>query len=162
MSILFSFAQPLLRKQFSWEHLTNTRKVMFLKFMNQVKILPLLGDTFFCYWGFFLFIRFIYLLLRERERASSSESMHEQVGEGQREKQTPCLAGSWICGSSPGPQDHDLSGRQTLNWLSHPGAPAFGVSLLPFQITNKSQLIWELPNVFWFLRVSFSTLYFIH
>ena len=25
--------------------------------------------------------------------------------------------------SIPGPQDHDLSWRQTLNWLSHPGAP---------------------------------------
>ena len=27
-------------------------------------------------------------------------------------------------GSIPGPRDHDLSQRQTLNQLSHPGAPS--------------------------------------
>ena len=42
-------------------------------------------------------------------------------GEQQREKekQTPHWAKSLI----PGPWDHDLSRRQLLNQLSHPGAP---------------------------------------
>ena len=43
-------------------------------------------------------------------------------GEEQREKQTPCWAGSPTQDSIPGPWDHDLSRRQTLNWLSHPDA----------------------------------------
>ena len=56
-----------------------------------------------------VFLRF-YLFIWERERG------HKQ-GDRQREKQTPCGAGS------PELWDHDLSWRQTLNWLSHPGAP---------------------------------------
>ena len=36
---------------------------------------------------------------------------------------TPHWAGSLTQGSIPGCQDHDLSQRQTLNQLSHPGAP---------------------------------------
>ena len=32
-------------------------------------------------------------------------------------------ADSQLCGSIPGLWDHDLSQRQTLNQLSHPGTP---------------------------------------
>ena len=44
-------------------------------------------------------------------------------GEGQRERERSRLprVESPIQGSIPGPQDHDLSLRQTLNRLSHPG-----------------------------------------
>ena len=51
------------------------------------------------------------------------ERKHKQ-GEGQREKQTPRWGGSPMRSLIPGPWDHDLSGRQMLNWLSHPGAPS--------------------------------------
>ena len=50
------------------------------------------------------------------------EREHEQrEGEGQRERGRE--AASLMQGSILGPQDHDLSQRQTLNQLSHPGAP---------------------------------------
>ena len=54
---------------------------------------------------------------RERVRASIER------GEGQREKQTPHRAGSPMWDPIPGLQDHDLSQRQLLNQLSHPGTP---------------------------------------
>jgi len=63
---------------------------------------------------FFFKILFIYL--------RKSEKQYER-GECQREKQTPQWARSPIWGSIPGLRDHDLSRRQTSNWLSHPGAP---------------------------------------
>ena len=67
---------------------------------------------------FFIFFKdFIYLFERERMR----ERAHER-GEGQREEQTPCRAGSPMRDSIPGLQDHDLSRRQSLNQLSHRGA----------------------------------------
>ncbi|XP_064427332.1 mediator of RNA polymerase II transcription subunit 6 isoform X4 [Mirounga angustirostris] len=50
-----------------------------------------------------------------RERASTSRGS----GRGQREKQAPCGAGSPMRDSIPGPQDHDLSRRQTLNRVKH-------------------------------------------
>ena len=39
----------------------------------------------------------------------------------QREKQAASWAGSLMLGLIPGSWDHDLSQRQILNWLSHPG-----------------------------------------
>jgi len=41
----------------------------------------------------------------------------------EREKQTPRGAGSPLWDLIPGPRDHYLSQRQTLNRLSHPGIP---------------------------------------
>ena len=70
----------------------------------------------------------VYLFLREIE----TETEHEQ-GRGrekERETQTPKqAAGSELSAQSPmGARTHkqwdrDLSRSQTLNWLSHPGAP---------------------------------------
>ena len=40
-------------------------------------------------------------------------------GEGESE------SGSLLAGQVPGPLDHDLSGRQIFNQLSHPGTPIF-------------------------------------
>ena len=40
----------------------------------------------------------------------------------EKENQAPCSAGSLMQDSIPGPWDHDLSWRQILNRLSHPGA----------------------------------------
>ena len=56
---------------------------------------------------------FIDSLEKEKESMSSEEE--------QREKQIPRWAKSPVQGSIPGPWDHDLTWRQMLNWLSHPG-----------------------------------------
>ena len=46
------------------------------------------------------------------------------VAEGEREAGSLAEQGaSQTRGSIPGPWDHDLSGRQKLNQLSHPSAP---------------------------------------
>ncbi|XP_064434347.1 coiled-coil domain-containing protein 62 isoform X8 [Mirounga angustirostris] len=49
-----------------------------------------------------------------RNREKQREQEHKQ-GEWEREKQTPCRAGSPMRDLIPGPWDHDLSRRQTLN-----------------------------------------------
>ena len=49
--------------------------------------------------------------------------------ERKKEMQTPHWAGSQMWGSVPGCWDHDLSQRQTLNWLSYPGTPNCVISM---------------------------------
>ena len=63
----------------------------------------------------FSFVRYFSFNLRSGER--ERENMHMSGREG--EKQTPCSARSPTCSSIPGPGNHDLSGRQTFNQLSH-------------------------------------------
>ena len=75
-------------------------------------------------WGIYsqasnTFIKdFFYLFIWEKK----SESMSRGEGQRKREKQIPHWAGGSTRGFIPGPWDHDLSKRQTFNWLSHPGA----------------------------------------
>ena len=59
--------------------------------------------------------RFFFLFAWERERA--------WVGEGEETETDSHWAGGLTWGSISGPWDHDLSQRQTLNQLSHPGTP---------------------------------------
>ena len=66
---------------------------------------------------YFIFLRF-HLLEREHKQGEWQR---------QREKQAPCWAGNPMWGLIPGPWDHNLSLRQMLNWLSHPGAPIFTI-----------------------------------
>ncbi|XP_073733643.1 LYR motif-containing protein 4 isoform X1 [Callorhinus ursinus] len=49
-----------------------------------------------------------------RQRETQREREHKQ-GQWEREKQASRGAGSPVQGSNPGPWDHDLSRRQTLN-----------------------------------------------
>ena len=74
-----------------------------------------LSPAKFCFYFYFLRI-----YLRERELA------HERVcGGGRvrgRSRHPTKQAGSQMWGSVPGRWDHDPSGMQTLNQLSHPGA----------------------------------------
>ncbi|XP_064447640.1 gamma-aminobutyric acid receptor-associated protein-like 1 isoform X5 [Mirounga angustirostris] len=58
-----------------------------------------------------------YLFIHERQRERQR----------QREKQASRGAGSPMRDSIPGPRDHDLSRRQTLNRLSHPGVPVLHI-----------------------------------
>ena len=60
------------------------------------------------------------MYLKESKRASVQRE--EQGAEGEGEADFP-RGGSRRQGSISGPWDHDLSPRQTLNRLSHPGAP---------------------------------------
>ena len=66
---------------------------------------------------FGVFLRFLFFYLRQREKAQAGR---EAEGEGEADS---VLSREPNAGSIPGPQDHDLSQRQTLNWLSHPDAP---------------------------------------
>ena len=59
----------------------------------------------------------LYLFTWERLRAQAGGA-----AEREREKQAPCWAGSPMRGSIPGPWDHDLNWRKTLNWQNHPAA----------------------------------------
>ena len=52
-----------------------------------------------------------------------TKSEHKCRSAREREKQAPRWARSSTWGSVPGPRNHDLSWRQTLHRLSHPGAP---------------------------------------
>ena len=61
------------------------------------------------------------------------ESEYMRGGKGQREKQAPRRAGSPMRDSIQGLQDHDLSRRQSLNQLSHPGALQSEIFLLFLQ-----------------------------
>jgi len=56
--------------------------------------------------------------LRERERQSTSRERCK----GRGRSRLPAELGARTWGLIPGPGDHDLSQRQTLNCLSHPGA----------------------------------------
>ena len=67
---------------------------------------------------FYLFLRFFFkdcIYLRERKWE------WERTWAGER--QTPHWAGSPVWGSIPGPWSYDLSQRQMINRLSHPGTP---------------------------------------
>ena len=64
----------------------------------------------------------MYLFQRE------STSMSREKGRGKGRSRLPTEQGARHGAQSqdpriPGSQDHDLSWRQSLNWLSHPGAP---------------------------------------
>ena len=59
-----------------------------------------------------------FIYLPERKWEEAKERQREQ-----REKQTPHWAGSLTQDLIPGIWDPGLSQRQTLSWLSHPGAP---------------------------------------
>ena len=61
---------------------------------------------------------FIYLFDTERPRESTSR---QRGGQREKKKWAPRWAGSPTWGLIPGPRDHDLSWRQKLNRLSHPG-----------------------------------------
>ena len=74
----------------------------------------------------FVFLNFLkdFIYLRERER----EWEHIQVGggaegEGETGSSLSRKPNEWV--SIPRSQDHDLSWRQMLKQLSHPGAPVF-------------------------------------
>ena len=91
----------------------------------------------------------------------------EGVGEEQRErdKQTPCWAGSPIQGSILGPRDHDPSWKQRLNWVSHPGVPSSCLNQCALIILIlKFPLIWPMgtPSVWLSYPFGISFLTFEH
>ena len=67
-----------------------------------------------------IFLLRFYLFIWESEWVRKHKEGEEKR---KSEKQDPHWAGSLTWGSNPGPWDRDLSQRQTLNWLNHPGTP---------------------------------------
>ena len=81
----------------------------------------------------------------EHERAW--ESISQGKGQQERERQAR-LGGSLIWGSMPGPWDQDLSWRQVLSQLSHPGTPilCFFFSDIQF-ITSPADPISQISHL---------------
>ena len=77
----------------------------------------------------FVCFKFLYIYLTERERESASTSRGSCRQRGRSRLLTQQ-------GSIPGPWDHDLSQRQTLNQLSYPRAPwmNFSIKALSFYL----------------------------
>ena len=83
---------------------------------------------YFSFSFFFFFSRFIYL----GERVS--EHVHVQQGQGaEGEADSPLIREPDPDLDPRTPEDHDLNRGQTLNWLSHPGAPGILYLLKSFQ-----------------------------
>ena len=78
---------------------------------------------------FFYLLKDFYLFIWQREITSRQRGRQRET----EEEQAPCWAESPMRDFIPGPWDHDLSRRQRLNPLNHPGAP--GIFL------NKAKLI---------------------
>lgn len=64
-----------------------------------------------------LLLLLFYLFIRE----SASTSRESSSGRGR--SRLSAGQGAWCEAQSPGPRDPDLSRRQTVSWLSRPGAP---------------------------------------
>ena len=83
-------------------------------FIKKMKVTQMFANALM-----FIFLKkilFIYL----RKRVHVRESMCRVKGRGRAH---PLLSMEPIVGLNPGSGGHDLSPRQTLNQLSHPGAP---------------------------------------
>ena len=100
-----------------------SKKTLFAKIASTLGLAcgPRLADTCSEGW-YFIILSLYYLFDREREREQASTSKRGGRWR-EREKDTPCWPGSPTQGLIPGPWDHDLSQRQMLNGLSHPGTP---------------------------------------
>ena len=73
---------------------------------------------------FFFFKDFIYLTEREREYPHKQGEQHRERGRGgERGEVNSLLSREFPQGSIPGPWDHDLNQRRTLNQLNPQGAP---------------------------------------
>ena len=81
-----------------------------------------------------LFFPKIHLFIREREWVKGKRQR-------EREKQTFCWTGSPMWGSIPQPWDHNLSWKQMLDPLSHPGDPWF-VSIYEIICFQLCDLHW--------------------
>ena len=96
----------------------------------------------------FVFFLKIFFSIWELGSEWTRKSKHESGWGAEREKQTSHWAGSPTQGSIPGPSDHDLSWRQTLNWMSHLGAPKVMFLICDLYVpSNSSEYICELGDV---------------
>ena len=75
----------------------------------------------FSHFIYFLFLKNIFIYLREREWESTSEWVSTNQGWGRRKSRLPTQQGAERRAGSQH-RDHALSRRQTLSWLNHPGA----------------------------------------
>ena len=110
---------------------------------NQLINIPFVSSKPLCFIFFFK-ILFIYLRERQRQRQRTHSREHNQDGRAEGEGEAGWLAPHWAGSLAqcliPGPWDHDLNWRQTLNQLSHPGAPVLHFSLFEKYLTIQIQL----------------------
>jgi len=75
-------------------------------------VLPLSSSQHYAMISFFFFfLKILFIWEQERER----DWEHKQWGRGRRRSRLPTEQGARCWGLIPGPGDHDLSRRQTLN-----------------------------------------------
>ena len=84
---------------------------------------PKLVQTTLDSFVLFFFLKILFIWERERENRQGERQR-------EREKQTPYWAGKPTQGLTPGSWDHDLSRRESLHQLRHPGALLL-ISLIP-------------------------------
>ena len=76
-----------------------------------------------------MFIFILFLRERERERERGRERGRHRIQS--RVQALSCQHRAESGAQTHRPQDHDLSHSQTLNQLSHPGAPEIGFEYIP-------------------------------
>ena len=96
---------------------SNNPSVAHVQLISSQTVLPILHSYILNYL-FFFFLKILF----DREQASTSRGRDRQHWQREREKRALHGVGILTWGLIPGHWDHDLSWRQTLNWLSHPGA----------------------------------------
>ena len=106
----------------------------------------LLNSRFEGVFLFFVFLRF-YLFIREWAQAGEATS-RERRGKSRLATEQEAWHGAQLV---PAPWDHDLSRRQTLNGLSHPGTPlcfSFLNSRLNRKLLPSPHLVWSLIRTY--------------
>ena len=73
---------------------------------------------------FFIFVFFFFFVFLRESRSATGEGRERGRHRMQSRFQAPsCQHRAWHGAQTHKPWDHDLSQSQTLNWMSHPGAP---------------------------------------
>ena len=91
----------------------NYQFIAFINFLIPFRIFPPSVFIFIICLRFYLFIW---------QSARKRKSPRRGNGRGRGRGRHPTEQRAW-CGAWPQDPDHDLSWKQTLNWLSHPGDP---------------------------------------
>ena len=82
------------------------------------------------------FFKSLFIWQRERDHKHTQKSRGSKRGRSRLHTEQGARR---IWGSIPGPWDHDLSRRQMLNRLSHPGIPRFSLTILRQQGSWKKK-----------------------
>ena len=81
-----------------------------------------------------ILLKILFIYLRETERSQAGGGAE---GEGEASSPLSKEPNLGLRGLIPGPWDHDLSQREVINWLSHPGVPWIACFLM---LNDRSSL----------------------